>query len=125
MTRGKVLVVDDDDEVQEVLARFLADAGYEVIQAEDGHAALDAVERERPDLVLLDIALPGLDGVETLRRLIIRHPDLRVIMVTANAEIPMTTRLVAMGAVDYVPKPFDLEYLHQAVRVQVGAARER
>jgi CheY-like chemotaxis protein len=125
MSKGKILVVDDEGEVQQLLSDFLEDLGYEVIRAADGLDALAAAERERPDLVLLDVAMPGLDGIETLKRLVVRHPGLPVIMATANADVATTSRLLAIGAADYVPKPFDLEYLHQAVSVQVGAARER
>ena len=108
MSKGKVLVVDDEGEVQQVLSHFLEIQGYEVTQAGDGLEALAAVERDRPDVVLLDVAMPGLDGVETHKRLVARHPGLPVIMATANADIPTTTRLLATGAADYVPKPFDL-----------------
>ena len=84
----------------------------------------DMVEREKPALVLLDVVMPGMNGVETLRRIAEIDPRLRVIMVTANADIGVTSRLLAMGAVDYIPKPFDLDYLEQAVSIQLAASED-
>jgi len=74
--------------------------------------------------VLLDVVMPGMNGVETLRRIAEIDPRLRVIMVTANADIGVTSRLLAMGAVDYIPKPFDLDYLEQAVSIQLAASED-
>ncbi len=125
MSLGKVLVVDDEPEVREVLQEFLSGRGYEVTVAENGLAALAALEAQRPDLVLLDVAMPGMDGVETLRRIVELQPPIPVIMVTANADIGVTSKLLALGAVDYIPKPFDLDYLDQAVSIQVAAAQDR
>jgi DNA-binding NtrC family response regulator len=69
--------------------------------------------------------MPDMDGVETLKRIVAIEPALAVIMVTANADIGITSKLLALGAVDYVPKPFDLDYLDQAVSIQVTAAQDR
>jgi|SRR5262245_7755132 len=125
MKPGKVLVVDDEPEVRQVLQEFLSSRGYEVTAASGGVEALAFVESEKPDLVLLDVAMPDMDGVETLRRIVAINPGLAVIMVTANANIGVTSKLLALGAVDYVPKPFDLDYLDQAVSIQVTAAQDR
>ena len=125
MSSKKVLVVDDEPEVRGVLVEFLSSRGYEVMAAESGAVAVALVEAARPDLVLLDVAMPGMDGVETLRRLVQIDPSLAVIMVTANTDIGITSKLLALGAVDYVPKPFDLDYLDQAVSIQVTAAQDR
>ena len=125
MKPGKVLVVDDEPEVRQVLLEFLSSRGYDVTAASGGVEALAFVESEKPDLVLLDVAMPDMDGVETLRRIVAIDPSLAVIMVTANANIGITSKLLALGAVDYVPKPFDLDYLDQAVSIQVTAAQDR
>ena len=122
MSLGKILVVDDEPEVRQLLGDFLAGRGYEVLVAATGMEALDAVEARRPDVVLLDVAMPGMDGVETLRRIVAADPPIPVIMITANADIGLTSKLLAMGAADYIPKPFDLDYLEQAV-IQCAAAR--
>jgi CheY-like chemotaxis protein len=125
MSPGKVLVVDDEPEVRQVLLEFLSSRGYDVIPASRGAEAVAIVESDKPDVVLLDVSMPDMDGVETLRRLNAIAPDLAVIMVTANADIGVTSKLLALGAVDYVPKPFDLDYLDQAVSIQVTAAQDR
>jgi CheY-like chemotaxis protein len=125
MSAGKVLVVDDEPEVRQVLKEFLVSRGYDVSVAAGGMEALALVETVKPDLVLLDVAMPDIDGVETLRQIVEVQPSLPVIMVTANADIGITSKLLALGAVDYVPKPFDLDYLDQAVSIQVTAAQDR
>jgi CheY-like chemotaxis protein len=125
MSLGKVLVVDDELEVRQLLQEFLSGRGYDVLLAATGMEALDAVDAWRPDLVLLDIAMPEMDGVEVLRRIAMIDPPVPVIMVTANTDIGLTSRLLAMGAVDYIPKPFDLDYLDQAVSIQLAASRDR
>ena len=125
MSLGRVLVVDDEPEVRQVLQEFLSDRGYDVIQAEDGLAALAALAAHKPDLVLLDVAMPEMDGVETLKRIVALEMPVPVIMVTANADIAVTSKLLALGAVDYIPKPFDLDYLDQAVSIQVAATQDR
>ena len=125
MSAGKVLVVDDELEVRLVLGDFLASRGYEVTQAQSGAEALGLLDRIRPDVVLLDVFMPGIDGMETLRRIVAAHPSLPVIMVTGNVDVEVTSKALEMGAADYVPKPFDLQYLEQAVSIQVDAARDR
>lgn len=125
MSLGKVLVVDDEPDVRQLLYDFLSSRGYDVVLTAGGLQAIDVLEREKPDLVLLDVAMPGMDGVETLGRIAANDPTVRVIMVTANADIGLTSRLLAMGAVDYIPKPFDLDYLEQAVSIQLAASQDR
>jgi len=105
--RGSILVVDDEPTIAEVVARYLARAGYEARTAEDGLSAVADARIRRPDLVVLDIMLPGLDGLEVMRRL---HEDtasrVPVILLTAKGE--EADRLVGLrqGADDYVVKPF-------------------
>ena len=120
MRLGKVLVVDDELEVRQVLHEFLSSRGYEVSTASGGAEAVAIVGAIKPDLVLLDMCLPDVDGIE-----VAIEPALAVIMVTANADIGTTSKLLALGAVDYVPKPVDLDYLDQAVSTQVTAAQDR
>jgi DNA-binding response OmpR family regulator len=68
--------------------------------------------------------MPEMDGLETLRRLVVRSPSLPVIMITVNEDIETTARLLQLGAADYVPKPFNLEYLEQAINIQLSATQE-
>src|SRR5262245_1243285 len=118
MHLGRILVVDDEPEIRLVLQDFLAERGYEVSLAGSGVQALAELEMFRPHVVLLDVAMPGMDGAETLSRIVARNPSLPVIMVTGNADLRVTAKLLALGAADYVSKPFDLDYLDHAITIQ-------
>ena len=124
MSEGRILVVDDELEVRLVLREFLSGRGYDVQLAESGFRALEIAEEFNPQVVLLDVMMPKMDGVETLRQLLEARPGLSVIMVTANSDVGTTSKLLALGAADYIPKPFDLDYLDQAISIQVSAAQE-
>ena len=123
MRPGKILVVDDDPEVRMATRDFLSSKGYEVVVAEGGLEALRLIDAGPPDVVLLDVAMPGMDGMEALKRIVATHPAMPVIMVTANADIEITSKVLQLGAADYVPKPFDLDYLDQAISIQLSAGR--
>ncbi|MFL6053004.1 MAG: response regulator [Actinoallomurus sp.] len=119
---GRVLVVDDDPTVADVVSRYLVRDGHEVVCVADGHAALRAAEERPPDLVVLDLMLPGIDGLEVCRRLRERWP-VPIVMLTALGE--ETDRLVGLetGADDYVTKPFSPREL--ALRVKSVLRRAR
>jgi DNA-binding response OmpR family regulator len=123
MRLGKILVVDDDPEVRMATRDFLSSKGYEVSVAEGGREALRQLDAAPADVVLLDVAMPDMDGMETLKRIVSGHPNVPVIMVTANADIEITSKVLHLGAADYVPKPFDLDYLDQAISIQLSAGR--
>ena len=123
MGAGKILVVDDDPEVRMATRDFLASKGHDVTLAEDGVQALKLLASVKPDVVLLDVAMPEMDGMEALRRIVASYPNLPVIMVTANADIEITSKVLQLGAADYVPKPFDLDYLDQAINIQLSSGR--
>lgn len=112
---SRILVVDDEPAVAEVLLDFFAETGYTVDVALTGRDALTLIQRTPPDVVLLDIRMPDMDGVEVLRRIRAAHPALPVIMITANDDIGLARATLKMGALDYVSKPFDYGYLAQAV----------
>jgi DNA-binding response OmpR family regulator len=124
MTAKKILVVDDEPEVCTLMEHFLTGRGYEVRIAENGRLGLLALDTFTPDVVLLDMHMPEMDGVETLKRLAARAPTLPVIMVTVNDDVETTARLLQLGAADYVPKPFNLEYLEQAINIQLSVPRD-
>ncbi|MBA3807214.1 MAG: response regulator transcription factor [Solirubrobacterales bacterium] len=105
--RGSVLVVDDEPTITEVLARYLQRAGYEVRTAEDGAAALSLASDRRPDLVVLDLMLPGLNGLEVMRRLRDTDRDrLAIILLTAKGDESDRVVGLRLGADDYIVKPF-------------------
>jgi DNA-binding response OmpR family regulator len=124
MPPKKILVVDDEPEVRQLMEHFLTERGYEVRIAENGRLALAALDTFMADVVLLDMHMPEMDGLETLKHLAVRSPSLPVIMVTVNDDVETTTHLLQMGAADYVPKPFNLDYLEQAINIQLSATRD-
>ncbi|MFJ7195636.1 MULTISPECIES: response regulator transcription factor [unclassified Streptomyces] len=103
--RGHVLVVDDDPTVAEVVVSYLVRAGYDVGRADDGPTALECFTGRRPDLVVLDLMLPGMDGFEVCRRMR-AHGDVPVIMLTARGDEDDRVLGLETGADDYVTKPF-------------------
>ena len=112
---GRVLIVDDDRAVRDMLAEYLTTHGYEVAQADGGVAMRAELERGVPDVVLLDIGLPGEDGLSLARYLRERY-DLGIIMVTGAGEVVDRIVGLEMGADDYVAKPFDLRELLARVK---------
>jgi DNA-binding response OmpR family regulator len=112
----RVLVVDDDPTVSDVVRRYLEREGLTVELAGDGQQALDAYDAERPDLVVLDLMLPGIDGLEVCRRLRAHDRSLPVIMLTALGEESDRVLGLELGADDYITKPFSPREL--VLRVQ-------
>jgi DNA-binding response OmpR family regulator len=112
----RVLVVDDDPTVSDVVRRYLERAGFAVTLSADGADALEVFDRQRPDLVVLDLMLPGVDGLEVCRRMRSRAPDVPVVMLTALGEEADRVAGLQLGADDYVTKPFSPREL--ALRVQ-------
>ena len=119
---AKILVVEDETDLNELIARQLRQDGHEVVQAMDGHAALDAVEWAVPDLVILDWMLPNLDGLAVCRRIRERHV-VPILMLTARGE--ETDRIVGleMGADDYLAKPFNPRELLARIKSILRRAR--
>jgi two-component system, OmpR family, response regulator ResD len=122
MSGETILVVDDEPTIVEVVELYLRREGFEVTTAADGHAALAAVERRRPDLVVLDLMLPGMSGLEVAQRLR-ASGRLPIIMLTARGE--ETDRVVGLelGADDYVVKPFSPRELVARVRAVLRRAQ--
>ncbi|RKE23009.1 response regulator transcription factor [Streptomyces sp. TLI_171] len=122
---ARILVVDDDPTVGEVVAGYLTRAGHRVDRAEDGRRGLDLAERDRPDLLVLDLMLPGLDGLEVLRRLraLPDRADLPVVLLTARGDEADRILGLELGADDYVTKPFSPREL--VLRVQSVLRRAR
>ena len=114
--RPVVLVVEDDQGVRESLAMVLEYQDYDVEQAVTGEDGLRLVESQSPDLVILDINLPGIDGIETCRLLRKRGIDIPVLMLTARQEVSDRVQGLDAGADDYLPKPFALDELLARVR---------
>jgi DNA-binding NtrC family response regulator len=120
---ARILIVDDEVAVVELLRDCFLRAGYRVDTALHAGDALTLIEHDPPSLVLLDLAMPGMDGIQVLARIRATHPETPVIMVTANADVAVARQALTMGAFEYVTKPFDLEYLERVVSLAVNTAR--
>ena len=124
MARGKILVVDDEPKIVRLVRAYLERDGFEVIEAADGRRAVDAARRLSPDLIVLDVMLPELDGLEVCRQ--IRHfSDVPIIMLTARDEDADKLVGLELGADDYVTKPFSPGELAARVRAVLRRTRPR
>ena len=118
----KGLIIDDEAPIRKSLSGALKDEGFEVMTAGSGEEGLGYVSNGSFDAVMLDVWMPGIDGLETLKRIAARAPSLPVIMVTVNDDVATTSRLLELGAADYVPKPFELRELLARVRALLRRA---
>jgi response regulator RpfG family c-di-GMP phosphodiesterase len=112
----KVLIVDDEDQIRELCVESLEKFGYSAIGASNGEQAMELVAQGRFSVVLLDIRMPGLDGIETLKRLKLTRPELQVLMITGYGSVESSVEAMKHGACDYILKPFNLEELALRVR---------
>lgn len=118
----KILVIDDDKKITSMMQRVLTFEGHEALIAYNGEDGLNRAEQDKPDLVILDIMMPGLDGWEVCRRLRMQS-DVPILMLTAKDEVAERVRGLDVGADDYLVKPFALEELLARVRAQLRRAR--
>lgn len=122
MKRNKLLVVDDEHLIRWSLEQNLKKQGYEVVTAGSGEDALRLVREEQPDLVLLDIQLPGISGVDVLEKIKDHDEDIIVIMVTANSGLENAVNTMRLGAYDYISKPFNLDELSIVIKKALEAS---
>jgi excisionase family DNA binding protein len=117
-----VLVVDDEDVIRDFFIRTLA--GYKVLTASSGEEALNIIRKDRPDLVLLDIKMPGIDGIETLRK--IKEIDRNIVVIMLSAFSTLETNITAarLGAYTSIAKPFDLEEMKSIIKVAMVSEAE-
>lgn len=124
MTIERVLMVDDDPVIVKFVSANLRARGFEVVTAEDGEAALRAMEETMPNLVLLDLLMPGIDGFEVCRR-IRRSSTVPIIVLTAIGESSTRLELLSLGANDYITKPFDVADLLRRVRTMLHMGSQK
>jgi NADPH-dependent glutamate synthase beta subunit-like oxidoreductase/ActR/RegA family two-component response regulator len=117
-----ILIVDDEAIMRESLRDWLTDLGYEVETAEEGEQALKTVAEQDFGVVILDLRLPGKDGIEILKEARAKRPDLKGVIITAYPSIQTVVQAMKEGAVDYLPKPFDLDDLGRLIRGALGEA---
>ena len=116
MAHDQILVVDDDEKVLKSIVDILRDEGYRVTGYGQAQEALRAIQKGPPDLVMLDIWMEGMDGLETLGVIKRLHGEMPVIMISGHGTIETAVKATKMGAYDYLEKPLDLEKVHLAVR---------
>jgi DNA-binding NtrC family response regulator len=116
MAAEKILLVDDEVEFTHILSRRMQSRGVEVDTAASGPEALDKVDRSAYDAIILDLAMPGMDGIETLRRLLGRNPDLQVILLTGRATVQKGVEAIKLGAADFLEKPAEIDKLMEKIR---------
>ena len=115
MPNANILVADDEKSIRLTIKQALSTQGYEVNVAVDGSTALEQLKESPADLLLLDIQMPGMDGIEVLQKAMAQQPSLRVIMVSAHGSIDNAVDAMKLGAVDYLQKPFTPSELRETV----------
>src|SRR3954469_16105899 len=119
MSEGALLLVDDDAPIRRMLERTLTAEGYDVVAAADGGAALAAVERNVPDAIVLDVSMPGVDGLAVTRRLRAKGLRVPILLLTARDAVHERVAGLDAGADDYLVKPFDVDELRARVRAML------
>ena len=117
------MICDDEGGIRDILARLVRHEGYEALEAADGSAALAAIRQESPDALLLDIRMPGMDGIEVLRRVRELAPRLPIVMITACAAPPEATAALRYGADCYLLKPFQHEDVIRSLQQVMNVRR--
>lgn len=116
----KIPVVDDEDDVRLFLQDFLSERDLHVMSASTGEEALEIVDKEKPDIILLDLMMPGMDGIECLERIKKKNPASNVIMITALNDDVRVAKARKLGAHNYILKPFSLGYLETELMKLIG-----
>ena len=117
--KASILIVDDEPDILIVLGEFLSSEGFKVLTAKDGKQALEKIKEFEIDLVLLDIAMPEMNGIDTLKEAKVLKPELSVIMITAYRDAEKVVEAFRLGAYDCIFKPFDLKYLRKAIMAKL------
>ncbi|NGP60704.1 response regulator [Paenibacillus thiaminolyticus] len=117
MDKKKVLIVDDQNGIRVLLMEVFSSEGYSTYQASNGKIALNIVREESPDIVLLDMKIPGMDGLEILKQIKKMEPQMKVIMMTAYGELDMIKEATDLGAIMHFTKPFDIDEMRVAVNM--------
>lgn len=120
LNKKKVLIVDDQNGIRVLLVEVFSAEGYATFQAPNGKLALDIVQQESPDLVLLDMKIPGMDGIDILKHIKQIDTSIKVIMMTAYGELDMIKEATDLGALMHFTKPFDIDELRIAVNSELG-----
>ena len=115
LPKEHILIVDDEKNIVSSLTGILTDEGYEVSKTGDGVEALEIIQEDPPDLVLLDIWLPGMDGIEVLKTVKAYHPEIEVVIMSGHGTIDTAVKATKLGAQDFIEKPFSLDRITQSI----------
>lgn len=115
MSIDKILIVDDEEHIRSLLETYLTRQGFKTSQAKDGDEAFEIIAVEKPDLIFLDIQLPGMDGVGILKVVKKRYPSIAVVMISGNATEEIAKQTLEIGAFDYINKPVDLDKVSEVI----------
>lgn len=115
MSVKKILIIEDEEEIRILLNSYLSELGYQVEFAEDGIEGIEKIKLMNPHLVLLDIKLPGIDGVEVLKNIKKEYPEINVIMLSGHATEDIAKQTLSIGAFDYIKKPVDLGKISEVI----------
>ena len=118
----KILVVDDEEGVSQFLCDFLADRDFDVTTASSGKEALEKVDSFQPSVVILDMVMPGMEGIECLQHIKKKNPHITVIMISALEDDEQINKAKRYGAYNYIVKPFNLDYLESELMDLLGDA---
>ncbi len=121
MQTRHLLIVDDEKNIRMTLTQCLETLGYQVDTALNGEEALGKIDQQEYDLVLLDLKMPGISGMEVIRQISGKRPGLKVIVITAHGTIETAVEAMKLGAVDFVQKPFAPQEIRELVRKALGA----
>jgi two-component system response regulator (stage 0 sporulation protein F) len=115
LKKKKILIVDDQYGIRVLLDEVFRKEGYQTYQAANGKQALALAEQNEPDLVILDMKIPGMDGLEILKRIKVLNQEIQVIMITAYGELDLIQEAMKLGALTHFTKPFDIDELRKMV----------
>ncbi len=122
--KKKILIVDDEKELCDTLEEILAEEGYRTFSAYSGQSALKMIKKEKPGLVLLDIYMPKMDGIEVLNRVKKIDKKIVVVMITAYGTLDTAKKTLKLGAYDYITKPFDMNFIKRVVRNALSGTKK-
>jgi two-component system response regulator (stage 0 sporulation protein F) len=120
----RVLIVDDQPGIRRLLVEVLESRGYDVTVASNGYDGLQSVSDNNPDVILMDMKMPGMNGIEALREIGKKGHSGKVIMMTAYGEIEIINEIMAVGAHEYITKPFDINYLCRLIEEILSSQNE-
>ena len=125
LPQERILVVDDEANIVSSLKEILSDEGYNVSGAQDGLNALDMIHSDPPDLLLLDVWVPGMDGIEVLKTVKTYHPEIEVLVMSGHGTIDTAVKATKLGAFDFIEKPFSMDSLIQSVKNALALKKKR